>query len=337
MLRVAGRIPAALAILGLASLLPTRSRCADSTQATPEAIIQKVKQVERSAGFRSTGNFAHTRLHVRAYYRCYFTGPLELPSSYAQLKLRKGSRDGCSLDPKKYDIFFYPVEAVASGHTPVTESLAKASIERLATVVPHEDFHEQLRDLPDVIAEAAATLVGFLTGVEAVPTEVQSGLSREAEIFLQKSVMINRYYDQLSDVYEALHRGVLSRDSALRQKQNVLTALQQECTSIQLVPRSFNRCVPVANNAGLAFDHTYTKYYPLLHQVMVACRHDLKCTIETITRAPKKTSEAAVVQYFRDFLRTHATNADAYSVKKEETGSTGMGIPRIFSPIPKEP
>ena len=57
--------------------------------------------------------------------------------------------------------FFYRIEAVATGHVPITQMLAAASVERLATVIPHEDFHLQVRDLPDRVAEAATTLVGF--------------------------------------------------------------------------------------------------------------------------------------------------------------------------------
>ena len=162
---------------------------AHSQEASPDQAIERAKQVERSAGIHQTGNFAHGDPRVPAYYRCYFTHPLELPDSYARLKLRNGSKDGCQINPKKYDVFFYRIEAVASGHAPVTKSLAVASTERIVTVVPHEDFHEQIRDLPDAIAEAAATLVGFITGAEAIQSEPDSGLYREARLFREKSVL----------------------------------------------------------------------------------------------------------------------------------------------------
>jgi hypothetical protein len=280
------------------ALLPICCRAADPPEATPQDLIEKVKQAEQSAGFHPTGNFAHANSRVRAYYRCYFTGPLELPDSYAGLKLRQGSQDGCSLDIRKNDVFFYPIEVVASGHSPVTQSLAQASTERLVTVVSHEDFHEQIRDWPDAIAEAAATLAGFITGGTVVQDQE---VHPEAEIFWRKAIILNRYYDRLSAVYNAFGRGAISKSSALGQKQSLLSALQQECAAIQPEPRSFNKCVPVANNAGLAFDHTYTKYYPLVYQVLLACRQDVKCTIGALLHAPKKTSESAVIQYLESF------------------------------------
>ena len=58
-----------------------------------------------------------------AAYRCYYTGKLELPESYPGLQLKQGAKDGCALDPEKYDVFFYPIEAVGNGKTPVTTSL----------------------------------------------------------------------------------------------------------------------------------------------------------------------------------------------------------------------
>ena len=57
------------------------------------------------------------------------------------------------------------MQAVASGEETITVSLAEAPTERLLVVVPHEDFHNQreARKAPTEVAEAAATLVGFLT------------------------------------------------------------------------------------------------------------------------------------------------------------------------------
>jgi hypothetical protein len=299
-----------LALLLPGLLLATQSIAADSASAAPQAIIQKVKEIERSVGLQPPENFADTAPGMRGYDRCYFTRVLELPESYARLKLRDGPRDGCAPDPKKYDAFFYHIEAVASGNSPITRSLAEAAAERLLTVVSHEDFHAQVRDLPDTVAEAAATLVGFLIGAAADPRGIKSELYRDAEVFLEKSVLINRYHAQLTAVYKAVKLGALSKSSAIARKQNLIRTLQQECSAIRPDPLSFNKCVSAENNAGLAFDHTYTKYYPLLYRVLVACRYRLKCAVETITKAPKKTSEATVVQYFEGFLEAPETESE---------------------------
>jgi len=226
-------------------------------QSNQQVIVNSARTAEQSAGVRSTGNFSRSDTQVTAFYRCYYTGPLELPESYDGLKLRQGSQAGCSLDYKKYDVFFYPAEAVATGHVPVSQSLATATPERIAMVVPHEDFHSQISALPDRIAEASATLVGFLV----------ASLASDAEIFLQKSEIVNRRYQELRSIYQAK----LSKRFVLEQKASVFAAIQRECASIHGESRSFNKCLSASNNAGLAFDYTYTKYYPLLYQVWSSC------------------------------------------------------------------
>ena len=64
---------------------------------------------------------------------------------------------------------------------------------------------------------------------------------------------------RLSRVYQSARDGEISTPDALDAKQRLFRALEQECAAIRPEPRSFNKCVSVANNAGLAFDHTYTE------------------------------------------------------------------------------
>jgi hypothetical protein len=256
--------------------------------------IPKLKSVEQSAGFRPTGNFKRVDPKITAYYRCYYTGKLELPESYDDLKLRQGTKDGCALDEKKYDVFFYSIEAVASGHTPVTESLERATPERQVMVVPHEDFHAQIQDLPDRIAEAAATLVGFATAAAAMGEPPY-----DADLFLRKAEVVNRTFDALSPVYKSARHGTISEASAREEQRRLLEGAGQQCAAIKPNPRSFNKCLSAENNAGLAFDHTYTKFYPLLYKVYLGCGKDLKCTIQKILGAPRKRPEREAVAYLK--------------------------------------
>lgn len=288
---LSGRVPSWTIVVLLAAAR-TGSASDDA-----ERTIRAVKSEEQAAGIRPTGNFAHADPTVIAYYRCYYTGKLELPASYDDLKLRKGTKNGCRINEKKYDVFFYPIEAVASGHVPVTQALAAAPVERLATVVSHEDFHIQVRELPDPIAEAATTLVGFVAGSAAAESIGRADLRLDAELFLRKAAIVNRSYERLSRVYQSVRVGVLSKARALEEKQEMLRALEQECGSVQPAPQSFNRCVSAPNNAGLAFDYTYTRYYPLVYAVYEGCGHDLRCTVQKIEDAPRKVREAEVVRY----------------------------------------
>jgi hypothetical protein len=201
-------------------------------QTAPRAIIDRARTVEQSAGVEPTANFSRVDTRVTAYYRCYYTGILELPASYNDLKLRQGARNGCSLDERKYDVFFYPIEAVASGHAPVTEALEAASVERIATVVPHEDFHSQIRELPDPIAEAAATLVGFVLGAAAIPITERAQPIADAELFLVKANLVNHYYDQLSRIYKSARAHQHAAPRALAEKRSLFDALERACQAI---------------------------------------------------------------------------------------------------------
>ena len=276
--------------------------------------IDSVKQLEQTLGFEQTANFLHHSDRAVADYRCYYTGKLELPISYDGLELKDGGKDGCpEIDTRKYDVFFYPIEAVANGRAPVTESLASSSIERLLVVVPHEDFHEhqQVKKLPERISEAASTLIGFLTAAEAARLQFGPGspayqnLSKEAELFLRKAEMVNRHHESLSALYESVRKRRVLQMQALSLKREYFAGIEQQCSAMPR-PSSFNRCLSANNNAGLAFDMTYTKYYPLLYEVFRAHAMDLKATVAAIQNAPSTDSERRAEEYFLSVI--HGTS-----------------------------
>ena len=255
-------------------------------------IIGGIKAVERELGYGQTKVFTKTGAPVEAYYYCYYTEKLTLPASYEDLRFERGTAAGCRLDPKKYDIFFYPMEAVASDKTTVTEKLAQASLERQAVVVSHEDFHVQdaVKKLPEPLAEAATTLVGFLTAAEYAKREFgetsdsHGKLAGEAELFLRKAALVNESHAKLSELYQCLRRGQISKREALATKEKHYAELRKGCEALP-ASASFNPCPAAMNNAGLAFDATYTRHYPLMYDVFVARGRDAKATIATITQA----------------------------------------------------
>ena len=255
-------------------------------------IITEIKEFQISVGFYPTGNFLEFSETTHAYYRCYYTGLLELPDSYEELQLTQGDASGCSLNEQKVDLFFYAIEAVASGTNPVTPSLADAPLERLLVVVPHEDFHnqEETEAASPQIGEAAATLIGFLTASEfangkyGFSSSTAKKLQREARLYLEKAAIINSYYDRAKKLYAQFHAGEISRQKALARKSELFADLNRECMSILPDPVSFNKCPAAMNNAGLAFDRTYIRYYPLLYEVYVSQGEDTKATIFALKR-----------------------------------------------------
>lgn len=275
-------------------------------------IIPAIKEIQQTLGFQKTENFLNHSDKIKAYYRCYYTGKLELPSSYDELQLKYGTEAGCEIDRRKYDVFFYPIEAVASGNSPVTSSLAKSTLERVLMVVPHEDFHEdeRVQKLPSTMGEAAATLVGFLTAAEfagktfGIESEVHRNLSKEAALFSKKAEIVNRYHQKLSALYRSIRSRATTTQKGLALKTELLAQMERECKAIEPRPRSFNECPGAINNAGVAFDATYAKHYPLFYELFLALGEQIRPTIEAVkgVAAGKSRSETDAVKLVREII-----------------------------------
>jgi hypothetical protein len=292
-----GGVPILVAALAACSLnkpiatTPPTSR--ESLQPLPsQAIVADLKAFEQTLGVEATNNFLRYSASQRAVHRCYFTGKLELPGSYRDLQLAEGGETGCSVDTQTYDVFFYPAEVVASGSSPVTPALAEASLERLLVVVPHEDFHNQseARGASPDAAEAAATLIGFLTASEFAKdrygesSPVFQSLNREASLFLQKATVVNLYHDKVASLYSSFRSGGITRQTALAGKEALFLELGRECAVITPDPVSFNKCPAAMNNAGLAFDNTYTRQYPAMFDRYQRSGRDTRETILELKR-----------------------------------------------------
>lgn len=273
-------------------------------------IIVSLKEYQRALGLPETGNFRKRSETRQAYYRCYYTGKLELPDSYDQLRLADGAASGCPVNEEEYDVFFYAIEAVADGAAPVTASLERAPRERQAVVVAHEDLHERLHRLPVSLAEAAATLAGFVTAAQfardtAGPdSELARALAAEADLFLRKSELVNRFHARLRELYARARAGEFTRRQALAMKTEAFLDLQRECLSLEPKPATFNRCPAALNNAGLAFDYTYTRHYPLFHFLFETLGRDLRSFLKTLDElAAGPRTEADVVSAVTQKIR----------------------------------
>lgn len=255
-------------------------------------VIAEVKDFAVALGGHATENFTRTSDRHASDNRCYFTGKLQLPAFYSTLRMVREDEERCVARSGEHDVFFYPVQAVASGEETITVSLAEATTERLLVVVPHEDFHNQreTRKAPTEVAEAAATLVGFLTasgfardrfGPESATAQT---LARDVELFLQKSFLVNRYYDKVSGLYREFESGSLTSAQALEGKAVLFAELQRSCAEIAPDPVSFNKCPAAMNNAGLAFDRTYTAHYPMLHELYTLLGGDTPALVAALKR-----------------------------------------------------
>ena len=122
-------------------------------------------------------------------------------------------------------------------------------------------------DLPEPVMQGIRE-AGFVTASEFAKEKYgpRSGLSQrlegEARAFLEKSRIVNVFYDKLSALYRSFRERHVTRVQALAEKQELFAELQQQCAAIVPEPVSFNKCPAAMNNAGLAFDRTYTREYP---------------------------------------------------------------------------
>jgi len=316
-LHARNRISLALALSALVASNPALAQDSAADCASQNDLIGSIKRLEQKLGFRKTKNFQKTSEETAADYRCYYTGKLELPDSYEGLKFRFGTASGCPLDTKRPDVFFYPLEAKASGRTPLTTSLAHESRERFMVVVPHEDFHAtpELKKLPATLNEAASTLVGFLIAIELARQEfgeqsdVYRNLEREPELFRRKADLVNRYHARLRRVYATWRASEISEPSALAQKQQAFEGLLSECRALKPDPKSFNKCLAANNNAGLAYDATYTKYYILMYDLYVTEGQKLEPTLTALRGALSARTEAEAVQNLRALIKTQPASA----------------------------
>ena len=304
--------------LGLACLLAVAGAAGCAAKASPVVspplqpvrlvgteLIGELKNFEQALGGHATENFLRYSHRQTADNRCYFTGKLQLPEFYNSLRMVREDREQCVARAGEYDVFFYPVQAVASGEETITVSLAEAPMERVLVVVPHEDFHNQpeARKAPTEVAEAAATLVGFLTasafakekfGADS-PTFLM--LDRDAVLFLRKSFVVNLYYERVRALYDSFRAGGFTPEETLARKADLFAELQRSCSEIGPDPVSFNKCPAAMNNAGLAFDRTYTRNYPMMHDLYRLLGNDTAMLVSTLRRLltnwPASASRAA--------------------------------------------
>jgi hypothetical protein len=285
------------ALLGLF----TASGCAGNNRVTPAPaspslrpalqVIADLKAYEKRVGFEATGNFAASSGEAFPG-RCYYTGLLELPESYRELQLAPAVNGTCSVPESEYDVFSYPLETAATGKSPITPALESATLERVLMVVPHEDFHNQpeMRAAPPAAAEAAATIVGFLTAAGfardeyGTDSELFRRLSAEAARFLAKAAVVNGYYVKVAQLYASYRAGEIPRDEALSRKRALFDGLRTACTALEPPPVSFNRCPAVMNNAGLAFDRTYTQEYMATFDLYMRLGGDLTSAVAALRR-----------------------------------------------------
>lgn len=148
--------------------------------------------------------------------------------------------------------------------------------------------------------------MGFLAAREVARekfgenSQIYRNLSREPELFFEKAEIVNRYHARLGELYAAARAEGLPPSETPARKALLFQQLQQACQAIDPLPRSFNKCLAASNNAGLAFDATYTRYYPMMYNLFRAYREDARATSDALKQALNTRSEPEAVERLRD-------------------------------------
>ena len=139
-------------------------------------------------------------------------------------------------------------------------------------------------------AESAATRVGFLTASDyarkafGADSPTARMLAGDVDLFLRKSIIVNAYYEKVRDLYASFRAGHLTPEQTLAKKSELFAELERSCTAIAPEPASFNKCPAAMNNAGLAFDRTYTRHYPLMYDLYTSLGGDTSSLVLELKR-----------------------------------------------------
>ena len=261
----------------------------DEEQVRRLELIGKIKAFEKTLGFKETDNFRYYSETTEAFDYHYFTSRTALPYSFEDplLQWGVGSSESVSIDRKKYDVFYYSVEAVAGVKTPVTRSLLKAPLPRFIHVIFHEDWHEQI-DLPNGIEEPAAEVIGYGAALLFAGEEfgrdsaVYRTLEAQYENKLKESMVYDRYHHLLDTLYMAFQSGEIAEAQTLSGKTGLLASLGDDLEQI------WGAQPDQLNNAYLAFQITYSRHFPLMYELYSATGPDLAKTIEIFLSMPHK-------------------------------------------------
>jgi hypothetical protein len=277
-------------------------------------LIEEIKAFEKRLGFAETENFRTYSPELGAYDYLFFTPSTQLPYSLDDpaLVAAIGTRDSVSLDYQKYDAFFYSIPSVAGEGTPLTESLMQVLLHRFIQIIFHEDWHEQI-DLPHGLEEPSAEIIGYTAAMlfcrekYGQDSQVYRTLQKHLDNKLRESQVYGEYYDKLIALYAKYHEGKLSELDTLIRKARLLESMGNE------LYRIWGGRPDQLNNAFIAFQMTYLRHMPLMHQVLEAADYDLTKTVQLFLAMPEqgtprdslervKGIEASVVGYLSSKL-----------------------------------
>ena len=284
-------------------------------------LVNDIKAFEQKLEFNDTGNFLTYSGEIKAYDYYFFTSSTELPYSLDDPTLQTGigARKSVTIDPEKHDAYFYSIPAIAGVETPVTKSLLNEPLYRFIHVIFHEDWHEQI-NLPLGLEEPCSEVVGYTAAILfteekfGADSEVHKTLKKHFNNKLRESEIYQDYYEKLNALYTRFHAGEIADTEIFINKARLLESMGKELRGVWAGGKPGQ-----LNNAFIAFQMTYLRHLPIMHEVLSATDFDLIKTIEVFRSMPGQGSsfdnldevkaiEKQVTDYLYDNLPESRTN-----------------------------
>lgn len=267
-------------------------------------LIAEIKTFEKEIGFHETENFKTYHPEVGAYNYLFYTSSTQLPYSLDDpaLVAAIGTRDSVYIDYRQYDAYFYSIPSVAGKGTPVTKSLMQAPLSRFIQIIFHEDWQEQI-DLPHGLEEPSAEIIGYAAALAFTgekygqDSQVHRTLKKHFENKLGESEVYGEYYTRLETLYAQYQEGKLSELDTLIRKVRLLEAMGNELYGI------WGGKPDQLNNAFIAFQMTYLRHLPLMHEVFQATDFDLAETIRIFLSLPGQEKSFATLEQIKGVER----------------------------------
>lgn len=247
-------------------------------------LVREIKAFEARLGWKPTTNFERYDESLATYDYCAWTGKLDLNFSWHEM-----TEEECKAAEQGYDTVFFQFEAVAGIDTPLSRSMVSADLSRFIMVVFHEDYHEQLMEIPSrSLNESAAMLVGLLAAREFARekygenSEISHLLAADVWLFLMNARIEKRYYEELESLYVRVGRGEVDHAEGMQQKSELFKKMWSECKNMRLATAA--SCAHITNNASFANNIAYATHYPLFYDLHACLGRDTKKTGLVIAR-----------------------------------------------------
>lgn len=215
-----------------------------------------------------------------------FSGPAYLSSIKDNLRDEYGFYEG-SKD------LFYRVNSdyVLDGKgCDMTDSFIDSPVERKVELILHEDWHVNHkilahRAVDSAVSESTASFVGVFGAVEFAKEKYgeKSWAYKQAlqarDSWMYHAYITNESYRKLSEIY--------SMDIPFEEKMELKSKLLDEIGA------------PYSNNASIAYDYAYTKYFPDIFRIYLSQDKDFVKTVDILKKVPPDDSDAE--RFLKDY------------------------------------